>query len=48
MKLKEVEEKYRDEWVLVEILKEDESGEPTEIKVIANSLSSYYHSMPRQ
>ena len=37
MKLKEVEEKYRDEWVLAEVLKEDESGEPTEVKVIAHS-----------
>ena len=37
MKLKEIEEKYRDEWVLAEVLKEDESGEPTELKVIAHS-----------
>ena len=37
MKLKEVEKKYRDEWVLAEILKEDESGEPVEVKVIAHS-----------
>lgn len=37
MKLKDVEEKYRDEWVLAEVLKEDASGEPTELKVIAHS-----------
>jgi hypothetical protein len=37
MKVKEVEEKYKDEWVLAEVLKEDESGEPTEVKVIAHS-----------
>lgn len=37
MKIREIEEKYRDEWVLVEVLKEDESGEPTEVKMIAHS-----------
>ena len=37
MKLKEVEDKYRDEWVLVEVLKENEAGEPTHVKVIAHS-----------
>jgi len=45
MKLKEVEKKYRDEWVLAEVLKEDESGEPVEVKVIAHSKNrddTYY------
>lgn len=37
MKIKEIEKKYRDEWVLAEVLKEDKSGEPTEVKVIAHS-----------
>ncbi|MEW6620751.1 MAG: hypothetical protein AB1422_15685 [bacterium] len=37
MKLKEVKEKYTDEWVLAEVLKEDELGEPTELKVITHS-----------
>ena len=37
MKAKEIEKKYKDEWVLVEVLKEDELGEPTEVKVIAHS-----------
>jgi hypothetical protein len=37
MKLKEVEKKYRDEWVLAEVLKEDKSGEPIEVNVIAHS-----------
>jgi len=37
MKVKEVEKKYRNEWVLAEVLKEDESGEPIEMKVIAHS-----------
>ncbi|ODS33711.1 MAG: hypothetical protein SCARUB_01147 [Candidatus Scalindua rubra] len=37
MKVKEIEKKYRDEWVLAEVLKEDELGEPTELKVIAHS-----------
>lgn len=37
MKLKEIEEKYKDEWVLTEVLKEDKAGEPIELKVIAHS-----------
>ena len=37
MRLKKVEEKYKNEWVLAEVLKEDESGEPTEVKIIAHS-----------
>lgn len=37
MKIKEIEKKYRNEWVLAEVLKEDKSGEPTEVKVIAHS-----------
>ena len=37
MKLKEIEEKYNDEWVLAEVLKDDEFGEPIELKVIAHS-----------
>lgn len=37
MKLKEVVEKYRDEWILAEVLEEDDSGEPAKVKVIAHS-----------
>lgn len=37
MNIKEVEKKYKDEWVLAEILQEDEVGEPTELKVITHS-----------
>jgi len=37
MKMKEVEKEYKDEWVLAEVLKEDEAGEPTELKVITHS-----------
>ncbi|MCD6219315.1 hypothetical protein J7K43_02890 [Candidatus Calescamantes bacterium] len=37
MRLKEIEKRYKDEWVLAEVLKEDELGEPTEVKVIAHS-----------
>jgi riboflavin synthase len=37
MKLENVKKKYKDEWILAEVLEEDEEGEPTEIKVIAHS-----------
>jgi len=37
MKIKEVEERYKNEWILAEILKEDENGQPIEVKVIAHS-----------
>jgi len=37
MKLKEIQEKYRGEWVLAVVLKEDELAEPIEVKVIAHS-----------
>ncbi len=37
MKVKEIEKKYWDEWVLAEVLKEDELGEPTEVRVIVHS-----------
>lgn len=49
MKLNEVEKEYRDEWVLAEVLKEDESGEPTEVKVIAHSKNrdDTYNAMPQ-
>ena len=37
MKIEEVKKKYKDEWVLVEILKEDELGNPIKVKVLAHS-----------
>jgi hypothetical protein len=37
LKIEEVKKKYKDEWVLAEILCEDELGNPTKIKVIAHS-----------
>ncbi len=38
MKIEEVKQKYKDEWVLGEVLKEDtRTGEPLEINVIAHS-----------
>lgn len=37
MKVKEIEKKYRDEWVLAEVLKENELGELIEVRVIAHS-----------
>ena len=37
MKIREVEEKYINEWVLVEVMDEDESGAPVEVRVIEHS-----------
>ncbi|MBI2583179.1 MAG: hypothetical protein HYW25_00795 [Candidatus Aenigmarchaeota archaeon] len=37
MKTEEVKKLYKDEWVLAEVLKENEKGEPVEIKVLAHS-----------
>ena len=37
MKIEEVKQKYKDEWVLVEVLEEDEMNRPTDVKLIANS-----------
>ena len=37
MKVKDVEKKYKNEWVLVEILKEDELGQPIDVKLLAHS-----------
>ena len=37
MKIDEIEKKYKNEWVLAEVLEEDESGEPVNLKVIEHS-----------
>lgn len=37
MRIDYVKKKYKDEWVLVEILKEDELGNPIEVEVLAHS-----------
>jgi hypothetical protein len=37
MRLEEIKEKFKDEWVILEVLKEDEIGQPIEGKVIAHS-----------
>lgn len=29
--------RYRDEWILVEVLKEDENGKPLDVKMISHS-----------
>ena len=39
MRIEEIKRKYRDEWVLAEVIEEDESGQPTEVKLIAHSKS---------
>jgi len=33
----EIGERYKDEWVLVEMLKEDENGNPVEVRLIEHS-----------
>jgi len=37
MRIEEVKKQYPNEWVLAEVLKEDELGRPTEVTVIAHS-----------
>ena len=37
MKIEEAKKIYKNEWVLAEMLKEDNEGKPIEIKVIAHS-----------
>ena len=39
MKIEEVKKRYPNEWVLVEVLKEDEFGNPVDVKVLAHSKS---------
>ncbi len=37
VKVEEIKRKYKDEWVLAEVLEEDELGQPTEVELIAHS-----------
>ncbi len=37
MRIEELKQKYKDEWVLVEVLEEDELNRPTNAKLIAHS-----------
>lgn len=37
MKIEEIKKRYKEEWVLVEVLEEDELGQPTEVELIAHS-----------
>jgi len=37
MKIEEIKKMYKDEWMLVEILAEDELRQPTDVKVIIHS-----------
>ncbi len=37
MDIGEIGERYKDEWVLVEMLKEDENGNPVEVRLIEHS-----------
>jgi len=35
--INEIKKKFKDEWVLVEVLEEDKKGEPTKVKLMAHS-----------
>lgn len=37
--MEEIEEKFKDEWVMIEVLEEDEYENPTKGRVIAHSKS---------
>ena len=37
MKIEELEKQYKDEWVLVEVLEEDELNKPIKVRLIAHS-----------
>lgn len=37
MKIEEVKKQYKDEWVLVEVLEEDDLGRPIRVRLIAHS-----------
>lgn len=39
MKIETIKKKFKDEWVVAEILKEDEKGNPIDAKVLAHSKS---------
>lgn len=39
MNIEDIKKTYKDEWILVEVLKEDEKGKPIEIRLIAHSKS---------
>jgi len=39
MDIDEIKEQYKDEWVLIEIVKCDEFGQPVEGNVIAHSIN---------
>jgi len=39
MKIEELKKRYKDEWVLVEVLAEDKLREPVEVVLIAHSKS---------
>lgn len=47
MRIDEVKKKYRNEWVLVEISKEDDLGNPIDVKVLAHSKArdDTYHAL---
>lgn len=37
MNINEIKQKYQDEWILAEILEEDELGRPIQVNVLAHS-----------
>ncbi|MCH8067936.1 MAG: hypothetical protein IID16_01495 [Candidatus Marinimicrobia bacterium] len=49
MTIEEIKEKYKDEWILVEVLKEDNERRPIDVKLIVHSKNrdETYASMKR-
>ncbi len=39
MKIEQIKEQFKDEWVLVEVLKEDRVGRPQDVQLLAHSKS---------
>ena len=39
MKIEEIKRRYKDEWVLVELMKEDELDQPIDVELMAHSKS---------
>ncbi len=37
--VEKIKKRYRDEWVLVEVIEEDELGQPIDVELIAHSKS---------
>ena len=48
VKVEEIKKKYREEWVLAEVIEEDEFGQPTEVELIAHSKAREIYEKQRE